>query len=137
MSATASTTFRTTVQAAFFAALNVSAITSTLSCGVYGADQSTQNARFPFLRISTPSGIGWPTVGRAGRRRIVQVSVFSQDQSGSQANAILDKVMELRPYQTVTTEDEIQDGDGAEEVINNVRTFHKWVQFPVHLQESS
>lgn len=137
MAATTTTTMASTVKPAFFAALNVAAITSTLGCRVSDWDSDVLNT-FPVLRIAMPSGIGWPTVGRAGRMVLVQLSVFAQGgNAGIKAQAILDKAMELRPYTTVTDENLIETGDGADEVINNVKTIHRWVRLPICIQEAA
>lgn len=141
--ATSVTTARGQLLEAVFTALNVAAITSTLSCGVYDDDAETQGVAFPFLRISTPSGSPWDTFGAAGKERVLQVSVFSQAGGGIEAQNILDAVMLLLNNQLLSVSGHVtcglqyeQDGDGSDEVIAGVKTIHKWVDFRVHLQES-
>lgn len=141
--ATTTKTARGPVLAAVYTALNVAAITTTLGCGVYDNDADTQQVAFPFLRISTPSGVPWDTFGAAGKERTVQVSVFSQYRGGIQSQNILDKVVQLLQDVAHSVSGHVlagfrleQDGEGADEVIAGVKTTHKWVQFRVHVVES-
>lgn len=129
---------------AIYDALNVAAITAApptgFSCGVY--DDVPQTAAFPYLRISTPTGIPFDTFGTAGKERTVQVSVFSQYEGTKEAHDILDKVVQLLNHQalaitghTTVLIDYEQDGGGAEEDVNGVKTVHTWARFRVIVQE--
>ena len=139
--ATTATTAKSELLAAIGTALNVASITTT--CGVYDNDDDTQGVAFPFLRISTPTGVPWDTFGAAGKERTVQISVFSQYAGGLQAQQILNQVMVLLQDVSLSVSGHTlnglryeSDGDGADEVIDGVKTLHKWIQFRVHVTEA-
>ena len=128
------------VMAAIYTALNVAAITSALGCAVY--DDVTQGAAFPYLRISTPSGIPWDTFGKAGKERVIEVHVFSQYRGRKEAQDILDQVIALLQYQALTISGHTtivvnyeQDLDGEDEEIGGKKTVHKVGLFRVIVQE--
>jgi hypothetical protein len=133
------------VLTAIYNALNVTAIVTTLGCGVYETI-IPQGSSFPCLRISTPSAVPWDTVGAAGKERVVQVHVFGSIaayESGFQVNAICDKVVELLQHQALTVSGHLlaalqyeQDTEGADEEINGIQIVHRVVSFRVHVIES-
>ena len=130
---------------AVYNALNVTAIATTLGCGVYET-VIPQAASLPYLRISTPSGIPWDTFGAAGKERVLQVHVFASTavyESGYQVNAICDKVIELLQHQALSVSGHLlaglqyeQDTDGAEEEVDGVQIVHRVLSFRVHVIES-
>jgi hypothetical protein len=141
--ATTATTASGGILAAVYTALNVAAITSTLSCGVYDEDHTPQDAAFPYLRFSIPSGIVWDTFGAAGKESTVQISVFSQYRGGIEAQNILDKAITLLQdvAHSVTGHTLAgfrleQFGNGADEIIEGKKTIHKWAQFQVNVIET-
>lgn len=141
--ATTATTGQGAILAAVFTALNVSSITSTLSCGVYDDDASTQGVAFPFLRIGIISGVPWDTFGKAGKDADVQISVFSQYRGGLEAQNIEDQVIVLLQDVALSISGHALAGfrlktlgNGADELINGVKTIHKWLRFQVHVIEN-
>jgi hypothetical protein len=92
------------VWAAVYAALNVSAITTTLACAVY--DHVPQPPAFPYLRVQSPTETRLDTMTKAGKDITLQVHVFSTSdayEGAGQAQAIASKVSELLNYPSVTT----------------------------------
>lgn len=141
--ATTATTGSGEILAAVFTALNVSAITSTLSCGVYDDDASTQDVAFPFLRIGITAGIPWDTFGKTGKDADLQVSVFSQYRGGLEAQDIQKQVIVLLENVALSVSGHSLArlqmetyGDGADELINGVKTIHKWLRFQVNVIEN-
>ena len=141
--ATTATTGSGEILAAVFTALNVSAITSTLSCGVYDDDASTQDVAFPFLRIGITAGIPWDTFGKAGKDIDCQVSVFSQYRGGLEAQNISNQVIVLLQDVPLSISGHALAGfrletlgNGADELINGVKTIHKWLRFQVNVVEN-
>lgn len=145
MSATTTKTATGPVLTAVYTALNVAAITTTLGCGVYES-MLPQKVAYPALRISTPSGVPWDTLGSAGKERVVQVHVFGSSadyESGSQVNAICDKVVELLQDQALSVSGHTlaairyeQDTDGADEDVDGVVILHRVISFRVHVIEA-
>lgn len=133
------------VLTAVYTALNVAAITSTLSCAVYET-LAPQNATFPYLVVSTPSGSPWDTFGAAGKERVVQVHVFASTaayESGFQVNAICDAAMLLLQDQALSVSGHLlaslryeQDTDGATEDVEGVAIVHRVVAFRAHVIET-
>lgn len=143
--ATTTKTAAGAVLTAVYNALNVAALTTVLGAGVYET-MAPQGAAFPYVLITTPSGVPFDTFGRAGKERVVQVHVFASgavNESGTQVSAISDKVVELVNHQalTVSGHDLVkiqyeQDTDAAPEDVNGIQIMHRVVSFRAHLQES-
>jgi hypothetical protein len=84
------------IWAAVYTALNVSALTSTLGCGVY--DQIPRKPVFPYLRISSPTEVPDDTFGSAGKACTVQLHIFTSAagfEGAPQAQAILSAAIGL------------------------------------------
>lgn len=134
------------VLTAVYDALNVAAITSTLGAGVYET-MAPQRATFPYVLITTPSGVPFDTFGTAGKERVVQVHVFGSSaayESGTQVNALCDTVVELLQDQALTVSGHTltglrydQDIDAAAEDVGGLVILHRVVSFRVHVQETS
>ena len=141
MAATATKLSAGPVMAAIYAALNVTAITTTLACGVY--DDVPRDAAFPYIHLSTPSGIPWDTFGSAGKQRVLQVHIYSTYEGGTEANSIADKVMELLQYQALSVSGHTlcglqyeSDTDASYEDDGGVKVVHRVVSFRVTVQEA-
>ena len=87
------------IWAAIYTALNVSAITSTLGCGVY--DHVPQAPTFPYLRMQSPTETRQDTFGKAGKDCTVQVHFFTSSETyegAGRAQALLSAVIGLLHY---------------------------------------
>lgn len=84
------------VWSAVYAALDVTAITSTLGCAVY--DHVPQTPTFPYLRLQSPTNNPLRAMGNFGGDTTVQLHIFTsadQHRGAGKAQAILSKCGEL------------------------------------------
>ena len=76
------------LQSAIYSALNVSAITSTLSCGVY--DEVIEGNTYPFITLGEETAIDYSTKDLTGGEYI-----WSQYKGSKETKQIMDKVHDL------------------------------------------
>ena len=81
------------LQSAIYTALNVSAITSTLSCGVY--DEVTEGATYPFVVLGEETAIDYGTKDLVGGETTINIHIWSQYKGSKQTKEIMDKIHDL------------------------------------------
>lgn len=81
------------LQATVYAALNVAAITDTLSCAVL--DEVTQGQSYPFITIGEETAIDYSTKTAHGGEFTVNIDVWSQYKGSKEVKQIMDKVHDL------------------------------------------
>lgn len=81
------------LQQAIFGALNVSAITSTLSCGVY--DDVPQSATYPYIALGEETVIDFSTKDTHGNEITINIHVWSQYKGSKETKQIMDKIHDL------------------------------------------
>lgn len=80
-------------QQAIYSALNVSALTSDLSCAVL--DEVKQSQNYPFLTIGEETAIDYSTKDVVGGEYTVNIDVWSQYKGSKETKQIMDKVHDL------------------------------------------
>jgi hypothetical protein len=80
-------------QQAIYSALNVSALTSDLSCAVL--DEVKQSQNYPFLTIGEETAIDYSTKDVIGGEYTVNIDVWSQYKGSKETKQIMDKVHDL------------------------------------------
>lgn len=81
------------LQSAIYSALNVSAITSTLSCGVY--DEVIEGNSYPFITLGEETAIDYSTNNLVGAETTINIHIWSQYKGSKQTKEIMDKVHDL------------------------------------------
>ena len=81
------------LQQAIFTALNVSAVTSDLSCGVY--DDVPQNATYPYIALGEETVIDFSTKDIHGNEITINIHVWSQYKGSKETKQIMDKIHDL------------------------------------------
>ena len=81
------------LQSAVYTALNVSAITSTLSCGVY--DEVIEGNSYPFITLGEETSIDYGTKDLTGGEYTINIHIWSQYKGSKETKQIMDKVHDL------------------------------------------
>jgi hypothetical protein len=81
------------LQTAIYTALNVSAITTTLSCGVY--DEVIEGNTYPFITLGEETTIDYSTKTATGGETTINIHIWSQYKGSKQTKEIMDKVHDL------------------------------------------
>ena len=81
------------LQQAIFSALNVSAVTSDLSCGVF--DDVPQNATYPYIALGEETVIDYSTKDIDGNESTLNIHVWSQYKGSKETKQIMDKIHDL------------------------------------------
>lgn len=81
------------LQQAIYTALNVSAMTTDLSCTVL--DEVKSNQSYPFLTIGEETAIDYSTKDIQGGEFTVNIDVWSQYKGSKECKQIMDKVHDL------------------------------------------
>ena len=81
------------VQSAIYTALNVTAVTSTLSCGVY--DEVIEGNTYPFISLGEESAEDYSTNNLVGADTTINIHIWSQYKGSKQTKDIMDKVHDL------------------------------------------
>ena len=91
------------IWSAVYGALNVSSLTSTLSCAVY--DHVPQRPTFPYVRLQSPTETKLDTFAADGKDCTIQVHIFTSGDAyrgAGKAQAILSEVIDLLHNATLT-----------------------------------
>ena len=81
------------LQSAIYTALNVSAITDTLSCGVF--DEVIEGATYPFIALGEETAIDYSTKDLDGGEFTINIHVWSQYKGAKQTKEIMDRIHDL------------------------------------------
>jgi len=81
------------LQSSVYTALNVCAITSTLSCGVY--DEVVEGNSYPFITLGEETAIDYSTNNLVGAETTINIHVWSRYKGSKQTKQILDKIHDL------------------------------------------
>ena len=81
------------LQQAIFSALNVSAVTSDLSCGVF--DDVPQNASYPYIALGEETAVDFSVKDIQGGDLTVNIHVWSQYKGSKETKQIMDKIHDL------------------------------------------
>ena len=81
------------LQSTLYSALNVSAITSTLSCGVY--DEVIEGNSYPFITLGEETVTDYSTKNLVGAETTVNIHIWSRYKGSKQTKQIMDKVHDL------------------------------------------
>ena len=81
------------LQSSIYSALNVSAITSTLSCGVY--DEVVEGNSYPFITLGEETAIDYSTNNLVGAETTINIHVWSRYKGSKQTKQIMDKIHDL------------------------------------------
>ena len=81
------------LQQAIFSALNVSAVTSDLSCGVF--DDVPQNASYPYIALGEETAVDFSVKDIQGWDLTVNIHVWSQYKGSKETKQIMDKIHDL------------------------------------------
>ena len=81
------------LQSSIYTALNVSAITSTLSCGVY--DEVVEGNSYPFITLGEETAIDYSTNNLVGAETTINIHIWSRYKGSKQTKQIMDKVHDL------------------------------------------
>ena len=81
------------LQTAIYTALNVSAITTTLSCGVY--DEVIEGNTYPFITLGEETTFDYSTKTATGGETTINIHIWSQYKGSKQTKEIMDKVHDL------------------------------------------
>ena len=81
------------LQTTIYNALNVSAITTTLSCGVY--DEVIEGNTYPFITLGEETTIDYSTKTATGSETTINIHIWSQYKGSKQTKEIMDKVHDL------------------------------------------
>ena len=81
------------LQSSIYTALNVSAITSTLACGVY--DEVVEGNSYPFISLGEETAIDYSTNNLVGAETTINIHVWSRYKGSKQTKQILDKIHDL------------------------------------------
>ena len=81
------------LQSAIYTALNVSAITNTLNCGVY--DEVIEGNSYPFITLGEETAIDYSTNNLVGAETTINIHIWSRYKGSKQTKEIMDKVHDL------------------------------------------
>ncbi len=81
------------LQQAIFSALNVSAVTSNLSCGVF--DDVPQSASYPYIVLGEETAVDFSVKDIQGGDFTVNIHVWSQYKGSKETKQIMDKIHDL------------------------------------------
>ncbi len=81
------------LQSSVYTALNVSAITSTLSCGVY--DEVVEGNSYPFITLGEETAIDYSTNNLVGAETTINVHIWSRYKGSKETKEIMDKIHDL------------------------------------------
>jgi len=81
------------LQSSIYSALNVSAITTTLACGVY--DEVIEGNSYPFITLGEETAIDYSTNNLVGAETTINIHVWSRYKGSKQTKQILDKIHDL------------------------------------------
>ena len=81
------------LQSSIYTALNVSAITSTLACGVY--DEVVEGNSYPFISLGEETAIDYSTNNLVGAETTINIHIWSRYKGSKQTKQIMDKVHDL------------------------------------------
>ena len=81
------------LQSSIYTALNVSAITTTLACGVY--DEVVEGNSYPFIRLGEETAIDYSTNNLVGAETTINIHIWSRYKGSKQTKQIMDKVHDL------------------------------------------
>ena len=81
------------LQSSIYTALNVSAITTTLSCGVY--DEVVEGNSYPFITLGEETAIDYSTNNLVGAETTVNVHIWPRYKGSKETKEIMDKIHDL------------------------------------------
>ena len=81
------------LQTTIYNALNVSAVTTTLGCGVY--DEVIEGNTYPFISLGEETAIDYSTKTATGSETTINIHIWSQYKGSKQTKEIMDKVHDL------------------------------------------
>ena len=81
------------LQSSIYTALNVSAITTTLACGVY--DEVVEGNSYPFITLGEETTIDYSTNNLVGAETTINIHIWSRYKGSKQTKQIMDKVHDL------------------------------------------
>jgi hypothetical protein len=81
------------LQSSIYTALNVSAITTTLACGVY--DEVVEGNSYPFITLGEETAIDYSTNNLVGAETTINIHIWSRYKGSKQTKEIMDKVHDL------------------------------------------
>tara|TARA_R110000772_G_scaffold24692_1_gene64885 strand:+ start:1571 stop:1972 length:402 start_codon:yes stop_codon:yes gene_type:complete len=81
------------LQSSIYTALDVSAITTTLSCGVY--DEVIQGNTYPFITLGEETAIDYSTNNLVGAETTINIHIWSRYKGSKETKQIMDKVHDL------------------------------------------
>ena len=81
------------LQSSIYSALNVSAITTTLSCGVY--DEVVEGNSYPFIALGEETAIDYSTNNLVGAETTINIHIWSQYKGSKETKNIMDKIHDL------------------------------------------
>jgi hypothetical protein len=81
------------LQIAIYNALNVSAITSTLSCGVY--DEVIEGNSYPFITLGEENSLDYSTKDLDGTDVTINLHIWSRYKGSKETKEIMDKIHDL------------------------------------------
>ena len=81
------------LQSSIYSALDVSAITTTLACGVY--DEVVEGNSYPFITLGEETAIDYSTNNLVGAETTINIHVWSRYKGSKQTKQILDKIHDL------------------------------------------
>ena len=81
------------LQSSIYTALNVSAITTTLACGVY--DEVVEGNSYPFITLGEETAIDSSTNNLVGAETTINIHIWSRYKGSKQTKQIMDKVHDL------------------------------------------
>jgi len=81
------------LQTSIYNALNVNAITATLSCGVY--DEVIEGNTYPFISLGEETTIDYSTMTTVGSETTINIHIWSQYKGSKETKQIMDKIHDL------------------------------------------
>ena len=81
------------LQSSIYTALNVSAITTTLACGVY--DEVVDGNSYPFITLGEETAIDYSTNNLVGAETTINIHIWSRYKGSKETKQIMDKVHDL------------------------------------------
>ena len=81
------------LQSSIYTALNVSAITTTLACGVY--DEVVEGNSYPFITLGEETAIDYSTNNLVGAETTINIHIWSRYKGSKQTKQIMDKIHDL------------------------------------------
>ena len=81
------------LQSSIYTALNVSAITTTLACGVY--DEVVEGNSYPFITLGEETAIDYSTNNQVGAETTINIHIWSRYKGSKQTKQIMDKIHDL------------------------------------------